>query len=199
VSSLHQEEAFTAILDELRKASGVDFRQYKPNTSHRRALRRAVILKLDTLGEYAQYLKEHPEEGLKIYDDVLIPVTSFFRDFEAFEALKWKASRPGTTLILDNAKDMPEGHFLRKLKNACPQCWPELWRVRGMQRKVPECEQWSLHKFRATFITQVLRHSDLKTAIEMVGHSQAETTMLYKAAATSEEQQRIANSVNWEQ
>ncbi len=79
---------FTTILDQLRRTAGVDFRQYKPNTIHRRALRRAVILKLDSLGEYAKYLKEHPEEGSTLYDDILIPVTSFFRDFEAFEALK---------------------------------------------------------------------------------------------------------------
>jgi two-component system, chemotaxis family, CheB/CheR fusion protein len=83
-----REEDFITILEQLRKSSGVDFRQYKPNTIHRRALRRTVILKLDSLGEYATYLKEHPEEGPKLYDDVLIPVTSFFRDFEAFEALK---------------------------------------------------------------------------------------------------------------
>ena len=38
--------------------------------------------------DYAIYLKEHSEEGEKLFDDVLIPVTSFFRDFEAFEALK---------------------------------------------------------------------------------------------------------------
>ena len=82
------EEDFSTILDQLRKSSGVDFCHYKPNTIHRRALRRAVILKLDTLGEYARYLSEHPEEGSKLYEDVLIPVTSFFRDFEAFEALK---------------------------------------------------------------------------------------------------------------
>jgi two-component system, chemotaxis family, CheB/CheR fusion protein len=79
---------FSAVLDELRKSSGVDFSQYKPNTIHRRALRRMVILKQDTLGEYARYLKQNSEEGGKLFDDVLIPVTSFFRDFEAFEALK---------------------------------------------------------------------------------------------------------------
>jgi CheR methyltransferase, all-alpha domain len=72
------------ILDELRKASGVDFRQYKPNAIHRRALRRAVILKLDRLDEYTQFLKEHPEDGLKLYDDVLIPVTIFFRGRSLF-------------------------------------------------------------------------------------------------------------------
>jgi len=42
----------------------------------------------DSLHDYAIYLKEHSEEGEKLFDDVLIPVTSFFRDFEAFEALK---------------------------------------------------------------------------------------------------------------
>ena len=82
------DKAFLAILDLLRKTSGVDFSQYRPNTIHRRALRRMVILKLESIREYADYLKANPEEGLKLYDDVLIPVTSFFRDFEAFEALK---------------------------------------------------------------------------------------------------------------
>jgi two-component system CheB/CheR fusion protein len=79
---------FSAVLAQLRKSSGVDFSQYKPNTIHRRSLRRMLLLKIDSLREYASYLKEHPEEGEKLFDDVLIPVTSFFRDFEAFEALK---------------------------------------------------------------------------------------------------------------
>src|SRR5438874_5519591 len=81
-------EDFTGIIDQLRTTSGVDFSLYKPNTIHRRAMRRMMILKLDSLSEYAKYLKEHPEEAVKFYDDILIPVTSFFRDFEAFEALK---------------------------------------------------------------------------------------------------------------
>jgi len=86
--SLPTGKDFNTVLDELRKSSGVDFSQYKPNTIHRRALRRMVILKQDSFGAYAKYVKEHPEEAGKLFDDVLIPVTSFFRDFEAFEALK---------------------------------------------------------------------------------------------------------------
>lgn len=77
-----------AILEELNRASGVDFSQYKPNTLQRRALRRMAILKLDSMRKYAKHLKQSPDEALKLYDDVLIPVTSFFRDFEAFEVLK---------------------------------------------------------------------------------------------------------------
>jgi two-component system CheB/CheR fusion protein len=49
------EKHFTAILDQLWKTSGVDFSQYKPNTIHRRALRRMVILKLNSFGEYAKH------------------------------------------------------------------------------------------------------------------------------------------------
>lgn len=79
---------FKGVLEQLRKSSGVDFSQYKPSTIERRVLRRMVILKLDSVAHYAKYLKEHLEETEKLYDDVLIPVTSFFRDFEAFEALK---------------------------------------------------------------------------------------------------------------
>ncbi|WP_433967054.1 CheR family methyltransferase [Tunturiibacter gelidiferens] len=79
---------FSAVLAQLRRSSGVDFSQYKPNTIHRRALRRMLLLKVDSLREYASHLKEHPDEGEKLFDDVLIPVTSFFRDFEAFETLK---------------------------------------------------------------------------------------------------------------
>jgi len=86
--SLSSEGAFTRVIEQLRRTSGVDFSQYKPNTIHRRTLRRMAIHKLGSLDEYAKHLGENPEEGKKLYDDVLIPVTSFFRDFETFEALK---------------------------------------------------------------------------------------------------------------
>ena len=79
---------FNRVMDQLGKVSGIDFSQYKPSTLHRRTLRRMVILKLDSMSEYAEYLKEHREETEKLFDDVLIPVTSFFRDLEAFEALR---------------------------------------------------------------------------------------------------------------
>ena len=111
-ASPSREQDFIAILDQLRKVSGVDFREYKPNTIHRRALRRAMILKLESLGEYARYLKEHPEEGPKLYDDVLIPVTSFFRDFDAFESLK-------TRVYPDIVKDKGNKGTIRMWSPGC--------------------------------------------------------------------------------
>ena len=88
IDSSTEARDFGVLLTQLRKVGGVDFSQYKPNTIHRRSLRRMLLLKIDSLREYASYLKAHPEEGQKLYDDVLIPVTSFFRDFETFESLK---------------------------------------------------------------------------------------------------------------
>jgi two-component system CheB/CheR fusion protein len=85
-----QEKPLQRVIGQLRKTSGVDFSQYKPNTIHRRSQRRMMILRLNSLDEYAQHLREYPEEVRKLYDDILIPVTSFFRDFEAFESLKAK-------------------------------------------------------------------------------------------------------------
>lgn len=82
------QKAFARVLEQLRRTGGVDFSQYKSNTIHRRALRRMMVLKIESLDEYAKHLRAHPEESRKLYDDVLIPVTGFFWDFEAFEALK---------------------------------------------------------------------------------------------------------------
>ena len=74
------------ILDNL-KALGFDYVGYKRSTVSRRILRRMAINKLNKLTEYADYLREHSEEAAALNEDMLIKVTSFFRDPAAFEAL----------------------------------------------------------------------------------------------------------------
>jgi two-component system CheB/CheR fusion protein len=81
---------FNKILALLRRATGVDFSLYKTNTLRRRIRRRMILNKLDGLDEYAKYLREHAAEVENLYQDILINVTSFFRDPEAFEVLKKK-------------------------------------------------------------------------------------------------------------
>ncbi|MBO0860257.1 MAG: PAS domain S-box protein [Chloracidobacterium sp.] len=70
--------------------TGIDFTLYKANTLRRRIRRRMILNKLDGLDEYAKYLRDKPAEVENLYQDILINVTSFFRDPEAFEALKDK-------------------------------------------------------------------------------------------------------------
>src|SRR4051812_25110157 len=79
---------FTKIINLLQQALGVDFTHYKLTTLNRRIARRMVLHKLDSLGRYADYLREKPAEIEALFQDILINVTSFFRDPETFELLK---------------------------------------------------------------------------------------------------------------
>ena len=80
----------TPVLDHLRKRLGVDFSHYKENTLYRRITRRMVLHKTDRLHDYLRLLEALPGEAEALYHDVLVNVTSFFRNPEAFEVLKTK-------------------------------------------------------------------------------------------------------------
>jgi two-component system, chemotaxis family, CheB/CheR fusion protein len=71
----------------LRNITGIDFSLYKHSTIQRRIARRQDLLKID-LESYVQYLADHPEEVKALFGDMLIQVTGFFRDREAFVSLK---------------------------------------------------------------------------------------------------------------
>jgi two-component system, chemotaxis family, CheB/CheR fusion protein len=85
-----REKPFDEILAVLQDATGVDFTSYKPATINRRIHRRMALHRLEKMPQYVKFLIERPEERKALFDDLLIDVTSFFRDPEAFEALKEK-------------------------------------------------------------------------------------------------------------
>ena len=72
----------------LRKTSGTNFSEYRELTIQRRTLRRMVLNKIEKFGDYVDYLRQNPAEIGELYQDILINVTNFFRDSEAFETLK---------------------------------------------------------------------------------------------------------------
>ena len=80
--------ALAQIFALLRAAVSVDFSQYKLKTVERRIQRRMLLYRLEQLEDYATYLAINPAEVLALYAEILIHVTSFFRDPEAFELLK---------------------------------------------------------------------------------------------------------------
>lgn len=82
------EDALSKIFMRLRTATGVDFTYYKQATILRRISRRMLLHKIDALDHYVRYLQENPAEVGVLYQDILINVTSFFRDPETFTALK---------------------------------------------------------------------------------------------------------------
>ncbi len=84
------EEGFKKILLLLHRHSSVDFSLYKSTTIQRRIVRRMVLTKHETLERYAQFLQANDKELTALYSDVLISVTSFFRNPEAFDVLRRK-------------------------------------------------------------------------------------------------------------
>ncbi|MFZ2302970.1 MAG: chemotaxis protein CheB [Gallionella sp.] len=76
------------ILMQLRSATGHDFTQYKKSTIGRRIARRMAMHDIGDRDIYARYLREHPPEVQALFKELLINVTNFFRDPEAFDALK---------------------------------------------------------------------------------------------------------------
>ncbi|MEK6736241.1 MAG: chemotaxis protein CheB [Pseudomonadota bacterium] len=85
---LYKQEDLTKIFILLRARTGIDFTYYKPGTIQRRIKRRMVLHQIDTPKNYIKYLQVHPRELDTLFEDMLINVTSFFRDPETFEALK---------------------------------------------------------------------------------------------------------------
>ena len=71
----------------LRTHTGHDFSLYKPGTIERRIERRMALHQIDQLDSYVAYLAKNPDEVEALFRDVLINVTRFFRDPEAFTAL----------------------------------------------------------------------------------------------------------------
>jgi len=77
---------FVALRSEFR----IDLSQYKRATIERRIERRMVLHKLGRLEDYVRFVQENPHELATLYKDMLIAVTSFFRDPEVFDELKSK-------------------------------------------------------------------------------------------------------------
>ena len=81
------DEARREIYAILRSQIGHEFGGYKTKTFMRRVQRRMHIRQLDTPEAYVELLRQEPPEVGALFRDLLINVTSFFRDAEAFESL----------------------------------------------------------------------------------------------------------------
>ena len=82
------EDHFRAIYKLLKAATGIDFNQYKRATFERRLRRRMALYRVDALSDYVDHLQKSPDEIKALGRDVLITVTSFFRDPDAFVYFK---------------------------------------------------------------------------------------------------------------
>ena len=88
VKNKHGEESLNSILELLRTAKGMDFELYKRNMLRRRIQRRMTLGRVRDPEKYFLALKADPEEVELLYRDILLSVTSFFREPQSFRALK---------------------------------------------------------------------------------------------------------------
>jgi two-component system CheB/CheR fusion protein len=82
------EDILRRILAHVRVRTGHDFAKYKRATVVRRIVRRMQVMRCDDPVEYYNLLRDHADEAAALLGDLLISVTTFFRDPEVFDALK---------------------------------------------------------------------------------------------------------------
>ncbi len=88
VSTREPQDALAQICVLLLAKTGHDFSQYKTNTIARRVERRMALQQIDQITDYVRYMQQNAGEAEALFRDLLIGVTSFFRDPDAFAALQ---------------------------------------------------------------------------------------------------------------
>jgi two-component system CheB/CheR fusion protein len=112
VASEQDRSSFERICILLRGRTGHDFSHYKKSTIYRRIERRMSIHAIGSISTYARFLQENPQESELLFKEMLIGVTSFFRDPESWKQL---AEEVIPTLIAS----CPEGGVLRAWVAGC--------------------------------------------------------------------------------
>lgn len=106
------QSALAQIVILLRTRTGNDFSLYKKNTLYRRIERRMGLYQIDAIANYVRYLRENPQELDLLFKELLIGVTSFFRDSAVWEILKTEA-------IPALLAEYPAGREMRAWVPAC--------------------------------------------------------------------------------
>lgn len=131
-------------------------------------------------------LKDFEERELPLYDDLFLRL------------MDYKKRHAGRSTLVFDSNGKPDGHMLRTLKRLVKAAGLNCGQCGGCQGKAKECENWYLHKFRATYCTKLLRSGfDLRTVQQMMGHSDLASTMRYLRPAENEQTQARINSMRW--
>ena len=96
----------------IREQTGHDFSSYKKTTLFRRIERRKNVHEIEKITQYVQFLQENPKEIEILFKELLIGVTSFFRDTAVWEMLK-------ETILPELINTLPEGYVLRVWVPGC--------------------------------------------------------------------------------
>jgi len=76
------------LLQMIRIKTGHDFTQYKLSTVRRRIARRMAVNRIESISEYARFVRKSPDEAEELFEDLVVSVTSFFRDPQVFAKIQ---------------------------------------------------------------------------------------------------------------
>jgi integrase len=131
-------------------------------------------------------VKTHEQRFVPVPDDVLD------------ELKAWEVQHCGKSLILATKNGNPNTKLLFALKTLARQSKLNCGRCEGCKSKRRECESFTLHKFRRSYITTLLRNGiDLRTVQAYAGHKDIGSTMRYLRPASAKEAQGKLNAVIW--
>ncbi|MDZ4252447.1 MAG: chemotaxis protein CheB [Sulfuritalea sp.] len=141
--TLAQKSAFDKICILLRERTGNDFSLYKKSTVYRRVERRMGLHQIDRIAHYVHYLRENPQEIELLFKELLIGVTSFFRDPASWNTLQ-------TQVLPQLLAAYPAGATLRAWVAGCStgeEAYTLAMAFREVQQKLKPAGRFSLQIF----------------------------------------------------
>jgi integrase len=130
-------------------------------------------------------LKDFEERSVPLANDVASLLTALHRE------------RPNSRLVFGTERDLPDRKMLQFLKRRV--------RVAGLNcgtcdtcKANDECSKWTLHQFRRTFATMMVRNGlDLHTLMKLMGHNDLATVQRYLGGGDSKAAQALVQKLNW--
>jgi integrase len=147
-------------------------------------------LKVQSKPRWKIRIKTYEQREQSLSDGLLARLSAYHRD------------HAGESSLIFGKEGKLDGHMLRTLKQRVRAAGLNCGRCEGClmksPRRSPECEEWGLHKFRATYCTKLLRDGlDVRTVQKMMGHKELASTMKYVRPAENINIQRRLSKVKW--
>jgi integrase len=147
---------------------------------------KAGVLRVRSKAEWKFQVKDAEER------DIPIP-TGLLEELKAE-----RQENPKARMVVSGKQDKPEHHLLRSLKRLARAAKLNCGTCDGCKAPHEECREWTLHKFRRTYCTSLLRSGiDLRTVQAFMGHADMESTMRYLRPAAGKEVREKLNAVKF--
>lgn len=144
------------------------------------------VFRVSSKPHYDFHVKDSEERDIPIPDDLLR------------ELCAWRKKHPKSNLLLATSGGKPNEKLLRTLKRLAKTAGLNCGSCEGCKGNPSECREWTLHQFRRTFCTTLLRSGlDLRTVQSYMGHADLASTMRYLRPASTAESQAMINAIQW--